>query len=63
MSNISFVGKGQNIWDTQTHYFPETIRDRSNGDIAANSYELYPEDIKAMKEMGVSISKLHLGSR
>lgn len=48
------VGKGENIWDHLTHSTPQQIADRSNGDVAANSYELYMEDIKALKLTGVS---------
>ena len=49
-----FSGKGPSIWDTYTHEHPEKIADRSNGDIAANSYYKYKEDIRAIKEMGVN---------
>lgn len=47
-------GKGPSIWDIFTHESPEKIADGSNGDIANNSYDLYLEDIKLMKEMGVN---------
>jgi len=49
-----FSGKGPSIWDTYTHEHPERIADRSNGDIAANSYYKYKDDIRAIKEMGVN---------
>jgi beta-glucosidase len=49
-----FLGKGPSIWDTYTHEHPEKIVDRSNGDIAANSYYKYKEDVKAIKDMGVN---------
>lgn len=39
------------------HTIPEAIVDRSNGDVAANSYQLYKEDVKAVKQIGV---KLHI---
>lgn len=52
--NFCFSGKGPSIWDTYTHEHPEIIADRSNGDIAANSYYKYKEDIRAIKEMGVN---------
>lgn len=48
-------GKGENIWDYGTHKYPERIADRSNGDIAADSYHLYKEDVKALKDTGVKI--------
>ncbi|XP_050227517.1 beta-glucosidase 12-like [Mercurialis annua] len=42
-------GRGPSTWDTFTHKFPERIDDRSNGDVATNSYNLYKDDIKKMK--------------
>jgi Beta-glucosidase/6-phospho-beta-glucosidase/beta-galactosidase len=53
-ANICFTGKGLNIWDTQTHNHPEYVHDFSNGDIAADSYHKYAEDIKLLKDLGVS---------
>lgn len=47
-------GKGENIWDYGTHKYPDRIADKSNGDIAANSYHLYKEDVKALKDTGVN---------
>ncbi|PSN50000.1 Myrosinase 1 [Blattella germanica] len=54
MDMYSF-GKGVNIWDTMVHDHPEYIKDRSNGDVAANSYFKYKEDIQLMKQLGVTI--------
>jgi beta-glucosidase len=51
---VDFSGKGPSIWDTFTHKHPERIADRSNGDIAADSYHRYKEDVKALKDMGVN---------
>lgn len=48
-------GKGQSIWDNLTHSNPDSIFDRSNGDVGADSYHKFPADIKAMKEVGVSV--------
>jgi beta-glucosidase/6-phospho-beta-glucosidase/beta-galactosidase len=46
-------GKSQNIWDNLTHQRPELIIDRTNGDIAADSYHLFKEDVKALSFAGV----------
>jgi len=53
-----FTGKGVNIWDTLTHDHPEHIYDSSNGDVAADSYHKYAEDIKLLKDLGVSMNSL-----
>ena len=47
--------KGENIWDNLTHSKPDLIFDRSNGDVGADSYHKFPADVKAMKEVGVSV--------
>ncbi|PAN41422.1 hypothetical protein PAHAL_8G042900 [Panicum hallii] len=46
-------GKGPSTWDHFCHNHPERIFDRSNGDVAVNSYHLYEEDVKLLKEMGM----------
>ncbi|XP_046382662.1 myrosinase 1 isoform X2 [Ischnura elegans] len=53
-------GKGENIWDRFTHQTPENIVDGTNGDIAADSYHKYPEDIKALKELGVKFYRFSI---
>lgn len=46
-------GKSENIWDTAVHENPDLIADRLNGDVGADSYHLYKDDVKALKDAGV----------
>lgn len=48
-------GKGPNIWDEFLHSNPENVIDRQNGDVSANSYEYYQDDIDAVKTLKVNI--------
>ena len=51
-------GKGENIWDRRVHTRPNDVGGLiKSADVAANSYEFYAEDVKALKEVGVSINK------
>jgi len=43
------------MWDRLTHDHPEIIKDESSGDVACNSYYLYMEDVRMLKELGVRI--------
>uniref|UniRef100_A0A146L9N2 beta-glucosidase n=1 Tax=Lygus hesperus TaxID=30085 RepID=A0A146L9N2_LYGHE len=45
-------GKGENIWDRMVHTNPGFIKDGSNGDTACDSYNLYKDDIKLIKDIG-----------
>lgn len=47
-------GKSPNIWDWVTHKKPDFVDDRSNGDVAADSYHMFEKDIQALKDTGVS---------
>ncbi|XP_027167865.1 beta-glucosidase 13-like [Coffea eugenioides] len=46
-------GKGPSIWDTFTHKYPEKIQDHSTGDVAADSYHRYKEDVELLKGMNM----------
>ncbi|CAJ1933301.1 unnamed protein product [Sphenostylis stenocarpa] len=46
-------GRGPSVWDTFTHKYPDRIEDRSNGDVAVDSYHRYKEDVGIMKDMNL----------
>ncbi|XP_038989654.1 furostanol glycoside 26-O-beta-glucosidase-like [Phoenix dactylifera] len=45
--------RGTTIWDTFCREFPDKIADKSNGDVAVDSYNRYQEDVKLLKDMGL----------
>lgn len=48
-----FSGKGENIWDRYTHSPTSKVADLSSGDVAADSYQHYKQDVALIKTMGV----------
>ncbi|KAG7587978.1 Glycoside hydrolase family 1 [Arabidopsis suecica] len=53
-------GKGLNNWDVFAHENPGKIVDGSNGDIAADQYHRYMEDIQSMSFLGVNSYRLSI---
>ncbi|XP_055910683.1 myrosinase 1-like [Eupeodes corollae] len=47
-------GKGPSIWDEFCHNHPDNILDRTNGDIAANSYRRFDLDLEALRDLKVN---------
>ena len=47
------IGKGENNWDKFTHA-GGNVKNNDTGDVACDSYNKYKDDIKLMKDMGVS---------
>lgn len=48
-------GKGENIWDRMARRQPDRVFGGHNGDVAADSYHKYKEDVQMIKRAGVSI--------
>ncbi|CAH0747229.1 unnamed protein product [Diatraea saccharalis] len=53
-------GKGENIWDYMTHNKADVIKDLSNGDIAADTYNNYKMDVEMMRELGLDAYRFSL---
>nr|VDD01025.1 unnamed protein product [Brassica oleracea] len=49
-----------NGWDYYTHRYPERVPDRSSGDVACDSYDLYKEDVKLLKRLKVQAYRLSI---
>ncbi|KAF6214882.1 hypothetical protein GE061_009626 [Apolygus lucorum] len=45
-------GKGPNIWDNITHERPSFVANNNNGDVAADSYHRYKEDVQLLENIG-----------
>jgi beta-glucosidase len=52
-------GRGPSIWDTFSHT-PGRTHDGDTGDVAADHYHRYPEDVTLMADLGVDAYRLSL---
>lgn len=50
-------GKSPSIWDDAVHNHPNIINGNTTGDVAADSYNRYKEDVQLLKDSGVSINR------
>ena len=50
-------GRGPSVWDTFSHTAGKTYRGET-GDVADDSYHLYKEDVKLLKNLGVSVYRM-----
>lgn len=55
-----FLGKGPSIWDYYTKKYPEKFENRSNGNIACDSYHKYKEDVRLLDRLGVNFYKFSI---
>jgi len=46
-------GKGPSIWDLLAHRVPNAVADNTTGDVLAEHYYLYKQDIARMKGLGI----------
>ncbi|PKA57433.1 Beta-glucosidase 12 [Apostasia shenzhenica] len=53
VEGTAFGGRGDCIWKTFCREHPEKIADGSNGDIAADSYHRYKEDVEILADLGL----------
>ncbi|XP_063369931.1 myrosinase 1-like [Cydia amplana] len=52
--------KGESIWDRFVHSRPEAISDRSTGDVACDSYNLWREDIQLLEDLNVDFYRFSI---
>ncbi|XP_047022734.1 myrosinase 1-like [Helicoverpa zea] len=53
-------GKGEGIWDTYIHKHPNYTADHLNGDVAADSYHLWRDDIEMIKSIDIHYYRLSI---
>ncbi|XP_037991561.1 cytosolic beta-glucosidase-like [Motacilla alba alba] len=47
-------GKGSNVWDIFTHQGGDRVFKNQTGDVACGSYTLWEEDLKCIKQLGLT---------
>ncbi|XP_059326120.1 cytosolic beta-glucosidase-like [Ammospiza nelsoni] len=47
-------GKGPNVWDIFTHQGGDGVFKNQTGDVACGSYTLWEEDLKCIKQLGLT---------
>ncbi|XP_049938174.1 myrosinase 1-like [Schistocerca serialis cubense] len=53
-------GKGESIWDHMLHAQPNLTSDGQNGDVAADSYHKYNEDVKLLVGLNANVYRFSL---
>ncbi|KAF6214900.1 hypothetical protein GE061_009645 [Apolygus lucorum] len=53
-------GKGPSIWDNITHEQPNFTIDSANGDISADSYHKYKEDVELIENIGFQVYRFSM---
>ncbi|XP_047096706.1 myrosinase 1-like [Schistocerca piceifrons] len=53
-------GKGESIWDHTLHAQPNLTSDGQNGDVAADSYHKYKEDVKLLVGLNANVYRFSL---
>ncbi|XP_047540360.1 myrosinase 1-like [Vanessa atalanta] len=53
-------GKGENIWDRFVHENPGSIKNNATGDIAADSYHKWREDVRIAAELGLQFYRFSI---
>eukprot|EP00171_Calliarthron_tuberculosum_P005867 IDg5867t1 len=52
-------GRGPSIWDSFCT-IPGKVKEKGTGDVACDHYNLFKEDIRLMKELGVSVYRFSI---
>jgi beta-glucosidase len=52
-------GRGPSVWDTFSHTAGKTYQGET-GDVACDSYHLYKEDVKLLRNLGVSVYRMSI---